>query len=244
MTEDDRREFADSQRRRSADLAADVALQHAADEATRLADEHDYSYVWNWLGLPIIQMPTDIVAMQEIIWEARPQVIVETGVARGGSVVLHSSMLELIGEGHVVAVDIDIRAHNRMAIESHPLAHRIRLIEGGSVDPATLAQVRDEIGEAARVMVVLDSNHTHEHVLQELRCYSPMVTAGQFIVVADTMVERLPPQKHRPRPWGPGDNPATAVTQFLAETSDFEPDPFVNGKLLMSSSPGGYLRRR
>lgn len=213
---------------------------------TTASDRHDYSYMWRWLGLPIIQMPTDIVLMQEIIWDNRPQVIVETGVARGGSVILHSSMLRLIGEaGKVVAIDIDIRAHNRRAIEEHPLSDRVVLIEGSSTDPAVLDEIRREIGNAQRVMVVLDSHHSHDHVLDELRLYAPLVTPGQFLVVADTLVEDLPVQKHRPRPWGPGNNPKTAVDAFLAEQPDvFDVDRFSNDKLLLTSSRGGYLRRR
>ena len=201
--------------------------------------------MWRWLGLPIIQMPTDIVLMQEIIWENRPQVIVETGVARGGSVILHSSILRLLGEGKVVAVDIDIREHNRRAIEQHPCSDRVILIEGSSTDPEVLDEIRAHIGDAQRVMVVLDSHHSHEHVLDELRLYTPFVTPGQFMIVADTLVEDLPVQDHRPRPWGPGDNPKTAVDAFLAECPGvFDVDKFNNDKLLLSSSRGGYLRRQ
>lgn len=239
---DDTAAFAAEQIEHTRAIAGDAELQRLSLEATTVSDRHHYSYVWRWLGLPIIQMPTDVVATQEVIWETRPQVIVETGIARGGSVLLSASILQLLGEGQVVAVDIDIRAHNRAAIESHPLAHRVQLVEGSSLDPAVVADVRARIGDADRVMVVLDSNHTHEHVLEELRLYGEMVTPGQFLVVADTIIEDLPLQEHRPRPWGPGDNPKTALDAFLAETDRFEVDPAMNGKLLMTSSPGGYLR--
>jgi cephalosporin hydroxylase len=189
-------------------------------------------------------MPPDIVVLQEIIWETRPQLVIETGVARGGSLVLSASILQLIGDGRVLGIDIDIRAHNREAIESHPLAHRIEMIEGSSVDETVLAEVRRAADGVERVMVVLDSNHTHAHVLAELRAYAPLVTVGQYLVVADTFVEDIPSQQHRPgRPWGPGDNPATALREWLADTDAFEPDPFVNAKLLVTASPGGYLRR-
>jgi cephalosporin hydroxylase len=239
---DDRTEFAELQREYSRQLHDDVTLQRLSLEATRQADLSNYSYVWSWLGLPIIQMPTDVVAMQEVIWSRRPQVIVETGVARGGSVILHSSILSLIGEGRVVAVDIDIRAHNREAIESHPLASRVELLEGSSTDPRTLERVREAIGGAERVMVALDSNHTHAHVLEELQLYAPLVTPGQFLVVSDTFVEQLDSHSGRPRPWGPGDNPGTAVEAFLRTTDRFVRDADINSKLLMSSAPGGYLR--
>jgi len=242
---DDRDDFLRMQHARAADMAGDAEVRALDVALTTASDRHDYSYMWRWLGLPIIQMPTDVVLTQEIIWENRPQVIIETGIARGGSVVLHSSMLRLLGEGKVVAVDIDIRAHNRRAIEEHPLADRVVLIEGSSTDPAILDKIRQEIGDAQRVMVVLDSHHSHEHVLSELRHYAPLVTPGQFMIVADTLVEELPAQEHRPRPWGPGNNPKTAVDAFLAEMPGvFDVDKFSNDKMLLSSSRGGYLRRR
>lgn len=244
MSTDDTAEFRDHQLRSAAALAGDADLQAAALDATVRSDTHDYSYVWRWLGLPIIQMPTDVVATQEVVWENRPQLIIETGVARGGSIILFASLLQLLGEGTVVGIDVDIRAHNRAAIEGHPLAHRVQLLEGSSTDPALVARVGDMARQHERVMVVLDSNHTHEHVLDELRAYAPFVTPGQFLVVADTIVESLPPQLHRPRPWGKGDNPKTAVDAFLGKSDDFVVDEYVNGKLLMTSSPGGYLRRK
>jgi len=191
----------------------------------------------------VIQMPPDIVALQEVIWETRPQLVVETGIARGGSLVLSASILELIGEGEVLGIDIDIRPHNRRTIEAHPLARRIRMIEGSSLDAAVVAEARRAASESERVMVILDSSHTHDHVLAELRAYAPLVTVGQFLVVADTFVEDIPPQEHRPRPWGPGDNPATALRAWLSESESFEPDDFINAKLLLTASPGGYLRR-
>jgi cephalosporin hydroxylase len=168
-------------------------------------------------------------------------VIVETGIARGGSLILYASILELLGEGRVIGIDIDIRSHNRESIESHPLSRRIEMYEGSSVDPSLVDKIRRDVGDA-NVMVVLDSNHTHDHVLEELRLYAPLVTKGQFLIVADTVVEYLPVQEHRPRPWGPGNNPGTALTAFLKESDRFVRDSFFNDKLLMSSSPGGYLR--
>jgi cephalosporin hydroxylase len=240
---DDRSAFERTKREAAAQMAADGELAAAALAVNAAADRHDWSYQWSWLGLPVIQLPPDIVALQEVIWETRPQLVIETGIARGGSLVLYASILELIGEGEVLGIDIDIRAHNREAIEAHPLARRIRMLEGSSLDDAVVAEARRAASQVGRVMVVLDSNHTHEHVLAELRVYASLVTVGQFLVVADTFVEHIPRKEHRPRPWGPGNNPATALRAWLEEAEGFEPDPFVNAKLLLTASPGGYLRR-
>jgi cephalosporin hydroxylase len=243
VTADDRDEFETQKRASASAMAADEALMAEALAVNVAADRHDWSYQWSWLGLPVIQMPPDIVVMQEILWECRPQLVIETGVARGGSLVLSASILELLGEGRVLGVDIDIRAHNREAIEAHPLAHRIDMFEGSSIERETIEAVRERAAGAKRVMVVLDSNHTHDHVLAELRAYASLVSVGQFLVVADTFIEDIPPQEHRPRPWGPGDNPRTALAAWLEEADGFEPDEFVNAKLLLSASRGGYLRR-
>jgi cephalosporin hydroxylase len=240
---DDRAEFERKKRQTAARMAADEEVGEKALDLNVAADRHDWSYQWSWLGLPVIQVPPDIVALQEVIWEQRPQLVIETGIARGGSLVLYASILELIGEGEVLGIDVDIRAHNREAIEAHPLAKRIRMLEGSSLDEQVVEQARAAAGEVERVMVVLDSNHTHEHVLGELRAYGPLVTVGQFLLVADTFVEQIPVQEHRPREWAPGNNPATALRHWLEEVEGFEPDPFVNAKLLLTASPGGYLRR-
>jgi cephalosporin hydroxylase len=241
---DDRARFEEEKRSAAARMSADEELWRDALALNAAADRFDWSYQWSWLGLPVIQMPPDIVVLQEVIWETRPQLVIETGIARGGSLVLSASILELIGEGTALGIDIDIRPHNREAIESHRLARRIRMIEGSSVDENVVSQARASASEVERVMVILDSNHTHEHVLAELRAYAPLVTVGQFLVVADTFVDDIPPQAHRPdRPWGPGNNPATALAAWLEETDDFERDAFVNAKLLLTASPGGYLRR-
>ena len=213
---------------------------------TASPDAHNWPYQWDWLGLPVIQMPADIVATQEIVWAARPQLVVETGVARGGSLVLYASILELLGEGQVLGIDIDIRAHNRAAIEAHPLAGRIALLEGSSVADDVLDVVRACSAEVDRVMVVLDSDHSHEHVLAELRAYAPFVSIGQFLIVADTMVDEMPTPAHRARPWGKGNSPASALRAWREECDDpgaFEVDDLVNAKLLVSASRGGYLRR-
>jgi cephalosporin hydroxylase len=240
---DDRARFEEEKRAAAARMAADEELARDALDLNVAADRHDWSYQWSWLGLPVIQMPPDIVVLQEVIWETRPQLVIETGIARGGSLVLYASILELLGEGEVLGIDVDIRAHNRGAIEAHPLAKRIRMIEGSSLDEDIVARASAAAAEVERVMVVLDSNHSHEHVLGELRAYGRLVTVGQFLVVADTFVEQIPAQEHRPREWGPGNNPATALQAWLDEVDGFEPDPFVNSKLLLTASPGGYLRR-
>ena len=240
---DDREDFLRSRQTNALEMAEDPEVRRLDLDLIAASDRHDWSYQWLWLGVPVIQMPTDLVVIQELIWANRPEIIVETGVARGGSAIFHASMLQLLGAGEVVAVDIDIRAHNRASIEEHPLASRVTLLEGGSTDEDVLATVRAKC-DGKRTMVVLDSDHTHQHVLEELRVYSPLVTPGQFLIVADTMIEEIPPQEHRPRHWGPGNNPMSAVRTFLQESDDFEVDEHANAKLLLTSSRGGYLRRR
>lgn len=213
------------------------------------AQELGYSYNFDWLGLPIIQYPQDIVAMQELIWKLQPDVVVETGVARGGSLIFYASMLELletcagVKDGRVIGIDIDIRQANRQAIESHPLSHRIELVQGSSIDPAIVEQVRSKVGDAQRVLVCLDSNHTHDHVLEELRAYAPFTTLGSYCVVFDTLVEHLPAEAIGDRPWGHGNNPLTAVKAYLAETDMFETDAQLHDKIQISVAREGYLRR-
>lgn len=210
-------------------------------------NKYDYSYLWSWMGVPIIQMPADIMATQEVIWMTKPDVIIECGVARGGSVLFMASMLELIGNGKVVGVDIDIREHARDSIENHPMSKRVTLIEDESVVAGTVARVRSEIPEGTRVMVILDSDHSRDHVLEECRTYGPMVTPGCYLVVADTIVAHLPEDsisRHRSRVLEKGNEPDAAVKLYLSEAQEFEVDLVLNGKLVLSSSPGGYLRRR
>jgi cephalosporin hydroxylase len=227
-----------------AEMAADPAVARAANELLVRSARYRYSYNFTWLGRPIIQYPQDIVALQEIVWSVRPDLIVETGIAHGGSLVLSASLLELAGgPGEVVGVDIEIRPHNREAIEAHPLGRRIHMIEGSSVDPGVVEQVRARAAGRERVMVLLDSNHTHEHVREELRLYSPLVTPGSYLVVYDTVIEDMPADAFPDRPWGRGDNPATAVRDFLAGADSFVLDEEIDGKLLVTVAPGGYLRR-
>ncbi|MGX1125817.1 cephalosporin hydroxylase family protein [Pseudomonas sp. HLS-6 TE3448] len=203
---------------------------------------HKYSYHFSWMGRPIIQLPQDMMAMQELIWNIKPDLVIECGIAHGGSIIYYASLLELQGHGEVLGIDRDIRPHNRLAIESHPMFKRIRMIEGSSVDLAVVEQVR-ALAAGKKVILVLDSNHTHEHVLEELRLYAPLVSLGSYCVVMDTVVEDMPADAFPDRPWGPGDNPKTAVWAYLEENGDFEIDQQMNDKLLISVAPDGYLRR-
>jgi cephalosporin hydroxylase len=201
-----------------------------------------YSYNFDWLGLPIIQYPQDVMAIQEIVWRTRPDLIVETGIARGGSLILYASLLKLIGNGgRVIGVDVDIRPHNRQSIEEHPMAEAIHLIEGSSINEATVDAVRDQVKDARRIMVVLDSMHTADHVLRELELYSPLVTQGCYLVVFDTVIEFMPAETVSERPWGRGNSPYNAVQQFLQTNSRFRVDRSIDAKLQISVAPSGYL---
>lgn len=204
-----------------------------------------YSYHFSWMGRPIIAFPQDMIAMQEIIWEVKPDLIIETGVAHGGSIVYYASLLELIGgDGLVVGIDIDIRKHNRDLIEAHPMFKRINLIEGSSVNKETIDQVEKIVATKKKIMVCLDSNHTHDHVLEELKLYAPFVSKDSYLVVFDTVVEDLPEDYDWGiRTWGKGNNPKTAVWEFLKTHDEFEIDKTIDNKLLISVAPGGYLKR-
>lgn len=206
----------------------------------RQSAKERYSYNFTWLGRPIIQYPQDIIAMQELIWRLKPTLIIETGVAHGGSLIFYASLLELIGEGRVIGVDIDIRIDNWCAIEDHPLANHITLIEGDSLDKDVIKRVHKYANGESGVLVCLDSNHTHEHVLRELEAYAPLVTKDSYVVVFDTIIESLPDEG---KPWGKGNNPFTAVREFLRLHPEFEADKSIDERLLISSSPGGYLKR-
>jgi cephalosporin hydroxylase len=227
----------------TAAMANDDTLREATKDWLLRSAPYEYSYHFTWLGLPIIQFPQDIMAVQEIIWSSKPDLIIETGIARGGSLVLSASLLELIGgDGLAVGVDIDIREPNRVAIESHPLSRRIRMIEGSSVAPEVIEQVAELASGRERVMVMLDSNHTHDHVLDELRLYSRFVGEGGYVIVFDTVIEDMPAGSFPDRPWDVGNSPATAVRAFLDENDRFDVDREIEAKLLISVAPGGYLR--
>jgi cephalosporin hydroxylase len=202
-----------------------------------------YSYNFSWMGRPIIQYPQDIIAMQELIWQVKPDLIVETGVAHGGSCIFYASMLELLGnDGQVIGIDIDIRQHNRLEIENHPMFKRIILLEGSSTSDEIVGEVNLIAKGYNRALVVLDSLHTHEHVLQEMNLYSPLVKKGSYMVVFDTVVEDLPDEFFPDRPWGKGNNPKTAVWEFLKTNDRFEIDSEIESKLLITVAPDGYLR--
>jgi cephalosporin hydroxylase len=224
-------------------MGGDETVRHASREWFRATYKHEYSYHFTWLGRPIIQYPQDVLAVQEIIWRVRPDLVVETGIARGGSLILSASLLELLGgDGLVLGVDIDIREHNRAEIERHPLSKRIKMIQGSSVSSETFKEVERLCEGRGRVLVMLDSNHTHEHVAKELELYSTLVREGSYLIVFDTVVEELPAEFSTERPWGPGDNPLTAVREFLARNDRFEVDEEMQNKLLITAAPEGYLR--
>jgi cephalosporin hydroxylase len=202
-----------------------------------------YTYNFEWMGRPIIQFPQDMLAMQEIIWKTRPQLIIETGIAHGGSLVFYASLLELLGgDGMVLGIDIDIRTHNRVEIENHPMFKRIEMIEGSSIEKHVVEQVYKFAKGRSPVLVVLDSSHTYTHVWQELNTYSPLVTPGSYLVVFDTVVEDMPDDFFQDRPWGRGNNPKTAVWEFLKSNDRFEVDKAIENKLLITVAPDGYLK--
>ncbi len=237
--EDFRKRVADGVAR----MAADEGLRDCSREWMRRTHEHGYDYVFSWLGRPIIQLPQDILAVQEIIWRTRPDLIIETGIAHGGSLLFHASMLQLLGsDGRVVAIDVDIREHNRVEIERAPVFDRITMIEGSSVDAAVVESVRDMVAAASSVLVVLDSDHTHAHVLAELQAYAPLVKPGGYVVVCDTAIDRMDADAFPDRAWGPGDNPMTAVDEFLRSDGRFVVDEEMSAKLVLTNAPRGYLK--
>ncbi len=252
-------EFTKEVAERVASNGCDAAVIEAGQQFMRDTTLIKYSYNFAWLGRPIIQYPQDMVAMQELIWEIKPDLIIETGIAHGGSLILSASMLALLDmtdaiesgiainpketRRKVLAIDIDIRAHNRAAIEAHPMASRIQMIQGSSIATEIIGQVHAIAATFSRVLVFLDSNHTHDHVLAELEAYAPLTTKGSYCVVFDTVVEDMPKEMFPDRPWGPGNNPKTAVWEYLKTHSEFEIDKSIQHKLLITVAPGGYLKR-
>ena len=203
----------------------------------------NYSYNFDWLGRPIIQFPQDIIALQEIIWNVKPDLVIETGIAHGGSIIFYASLLELIGKnGLVIGIDNDIREHNRAEIEKHSMYKRIKMIEGSSIDKKVVDKVYEQAKDKKNIMVILDSNHDHEHVLNELNLYSSLVTKGSYLVVLDTVIEDMPENFFKNRPWSKGNNPKTAVWEFLNRTNRFEIDKEIEDKLLITVAPDGYLK--
>jgi cephalosporin hydroxylase len=234
-------------------------VMRAADEFMRASTQPKYSYNFSWMDRPIIQYPQDMVAMQELIWSIKPDLIIETGIAHGGSLIFSASMLaqldmcDAIEAGvsfnpkesrrKILGIDIDIRTHNREAIEAHPMASRIQMIQGSSIAPEIIEHVKQVASGHKRILVCLDSNHTHEHVLAELEAYAPLTSVGSYCVVFDTIVEDLPTNMFPDRPWGPGNNPKTAVWEYLKTHPEFEINKSIQNKLLITVAPDGYLKR-
>lgn len=235
------------------------ALKSAAHEFMKTSLASKYSYNYNWLGRPIIQYPQDMVALQEIVWEVKPDLIIETGIAHGGSLVMSASLLamldycEAIAQGEmldprnpkrkVIGVDIDIREHNRNAIEHHPMANRIEMVQGSSIAPEVIQQVKHLAQGYQKILVCLDSNHTHEHVLAELEAYALLVSVNSYCIVYDGVVEDVPAELSGDRPWGPGNNPKTATWEFLETHNEFQIDKSIHNKVLITVAPDGFLRR-
>jgi cephalosporin hydroxylase len=233
---------------RIAAIGENTELKARAADFMQASLAPKYSYNFSWLGRPIIQYPQDMVAMQEIIWQVQPDLIIETGIAHGGSLIFSAAMLELIAsctgkQGEVLGLDIDIRPHNRAAIEAHPLYKRISMIEGSSIAPEIIAQVHAKARGKQSVLVCLDSNHTHDHVLAELQAYAPLTSVGSYCVVMDTVVEDVPNELSGDRPWGNGNNPKTAVWEYLKTHDEFVIDKSIQDKLLITVAPDGYLKR-
>ena len=223
-------------------MGADKELRQKSLDWMLHADKYKYTYNYSWMGRPIIKYPNDILILQEMIWNLKPDYIVETGIAHGGSVIFSASMLELLGHGEVIAVDIDIRKHNRDEIEKHPMSKRITMIEGSSIDPVIVDSIKEKV-KGKIVLVCLDSNHTHDHVLEELRMYADMVDVGSYIVCPDTFVEYFPKGYCDDRPWDVGNNPMTALIAFLKEDDRFIIDKDIDNKLMITEGFDGYLKR-
>ena len=208
----------------------------------RNAFAYEYSYHFRWLGRPVIQFPTDLIALQEIIWETKPDLIIETGIARGGSLIFYASLLQLIGKGKVLGIDLDIRKHNRIQIEKHFLSKRIKMLEGSSTDDKIIQDVYQYAKGRKNIMVLLDSNHSESHVKKELELYSPLVRRGNYLVVFDTLIEYLPKNLLGNRPWGKGNNPKTAVEKFLKSNTRFIVDRQIDDKLMITSNIRSFLK--
>lgn len=204
--------------------------------------KYEYSYHFTWLGRPIIQYPQDILALQELIWKIKPDLIIETGIARGGSIILSASILELMGKGQVIGIDTDIRKHNKQEIEKHSMFKRITMIQGSSIDKDVIKKVKRLAKGKKKIMIILDSNHTHKHVIKELKEYSPLVRKDSYLIVFDTVIEDMPKELIQKRPWGIGNNPKTAIKEFLKTNDRFQIDKEIECKLLVTAAPGGYLK--
>lgn len=240
---DDRIEFERQKQNNLERILKDDNTKTISEEWKQYTTKYNYTYNFSWLGLPIIQFPPDIIAMQEIIWDVKPDLIIETGIARGGSLIFYSSMIELLGnKGKVIGVDIDIREHNRESIEKHPLYRNVEMIQGSSIDKNIFLQVAEIAKLYKNVLVCLDSNHTYEHVMKELELYSSLVKVGSYLVVCDTGIEDAPDSLFVNREWKKGNSPKTAVLEFLEKNNRFEIDKNRNAKTLITSNWDGYLK--
>lgn len=230
-------------------LGKDSKAQHSAIQFMLDSSKYQYTYNFTWLGRPIIQYPQDMIAMQELIWSIQPDLIIETGIAHGGSLIFSASMLELNAicggcqDAEVLGLDIDIRPHNREAIEAHPMFKRISMIQGSSIAPEIIEQVKAKAEGKQKILVFLDSNHTHDHVLAELKAYAPLTSVDSYCVVFDTVIEDLPADMFGDRPWGVGNNPKTAVWEYLKNHPEFAIDKSIQNKILITVAPDGYLKR-
>lgn len=237
-----REEFETFRQESAEAMADDQALHNDALNILVRADHYHWIHQTNWLGEPILNLPQDMFAIQEIIFKTRPKFIVELGVAWGGSLLFYSTLLEVLGGEQVIGVDIYIPDDLKKRLKSYKkLSERLTLIKGSSIAKETLDQVKSILDNCREVIVLLDSFHTHDHVLKELHQYSPLIGLGFYLVCGDTIVENIPEQKHRPRPWGAGNNPKTALDQFLKENDRFKIDSAIDNKLLFTCNPGGYL---
>lgn len=259
MGNDPVRQFQQERTERLQAYGTDAPFAALSRDWLEASMQRQYVYNFDWLGRPIIQYPQDMWAMQELVWRTRPDLIIETGVAHGGSLVLSASLLAMLdmcdaieagttldprqSSRKVLGIDIDIRPHNRDAIEAHPMASRIALVQGSSIDPAVVAQVRDFAKGYQRIMVCLDSMHTHDHVLGELDAYATLVTPGCYCVVFDTFVEDMPPRFFANRPWDVGNNPKTATRQWLQNHAEFAVDTEMERRLQVTVAPHGFLQR-
>jgi len=253
------RSFNEDKQKAIASYEQDKAWHALSNQWIVRAGEQRYTYNFTSLGVPVIQLPQDMVAMQELIWDVKPDLVIEMGIAHGGSLIMNASLLAMLDycdaakkgatldpkktQRKVLGVDIDIRAHNRSAIEKHPMAHMIDMIEGSSIDDAIIKQVKDYAAGFSKIFVVLDSNHTHDHVLTELEAYAQLTSLGSYCVVFDTIIEDVPDALFPDRPWGKGNNPKTAVWEYLKTHPEFEIDRTIENKLLITVAPDGYLKR-
>lgn len=237
-----REEFEAMRLEKAKEMAADKALSRDAYNVFARADQHNWIHQTNWMGEPSLQTPQDLILFQEMIFKTKPRYIIEVGVAWAGSVLFYATLAEAMGiECDIIGIDIYIPDDLKERIYSHPIAKRIHLINASSIEQSTISKVKEIIGEHKNILVHLDSHHSHDHVLAELSLYSPLVGKGYYLVCGDTVVEQIPEQTHRPRPWGKGNNPKTALDEFMRTNSRFIVDMEIDNKILFSNQPGGYL---